>query len=265
VRHFVTFITRTGLSFQLSCPPQMAKPSQRSALIFLLVACVCLAAGAAYLFIQGRRGIAYSVVGATLVFIEWFRLRRTVSAWALVPAAFLVAFYATRVHTHNEAASAQQSPPFYIYALYVDGSFGFQPSVWVHHFIAKAAASELLFQAVYEALPVAIAAAYAFNLASGRRWKVFAMMLLVALVGVGCYRLLPICGPAYLPFGNECFYYHGSCSLESFFNGGLYMIGINDAWPQTGCRLCTCPGPYWHGGPAENGRTYAGSCLLLRC
>ena len=116
----------------------------------------------------------------------------------------------------------------------MDGSFGFQPSVWVHHLIAKTAASEFLIQAVYEALPVAIAAAYACNLASRRRWTIFAMMVLVALVGVECYRLLPICGPAYLPFGNECFYYHGSCSLDSFFDGALYMIGINDAWPRNG-------------------------------
>src|ERR1700733_10482563 len=119
-----------GLDFPLSCPPQMAKPSPPLASIVFSLACVCLAAGAGYLFVQGRRGIAYSVVGALLVLIEWFRLRRTVSAWALVPAAFLVVFYATRVHMLNEAASAQQSPTFDIYALYVDGSFGFQPSVW---------------------------------------------------------------------------------------------------------------------------------------
>src|ERR1700733_14274564 len=81
-----------GLDFPLSCPPQMAKPSPPLASIVFSLACVCLAAGAGYLFVQGRRGIAYSVVGALLVLIEWFRLRRTVSAWALVPAAFLVVF-----------------------------------------------------------------------------------------------------------------------------------------------------------------------------
>ena len=212
----------------------MVKPKSRLSAFWLTLACLLLAILAAYLLLHGKRGIGYSVIGAIVIVVEWFRLRQTVSAWTLLPAAFLVAFYASRVHLLAEAAPIRQSSTFDIYALYVDGSFGFQPSIWVHHLIAKAAVAEGFFQAVYEALPVAIAAAYALNLASGRRWKVFAMMVLVAVIGVQCYRLLPICGPAYLPFGNECFYYHGSCSLSSFFSGVPYMISIDDEWSRNG-------------------------------
>lgn len=201
----------------------------------LAIACVLLAANAGYLFLQGKRGIAYAILGAIIVLVEWFRQRDTISAWSLTPAVVLIAFYVFRAReVLTRVTSTGQSATFDIYALYVDGSFGFQPSVWVHHWIAKAAGSELLFQTVYEALPAAIAAAYAFNLASSRRWRVFAMMLFVGLIGVQCYRLLPICGPAYLPFGNECFYYHGSCSLASFFNGSPYMISIDNAWSRNG-------------------------------
>jgi hypothetical protein len=213
----------------------MAKQRSRLSALLLVVACVFLSAVAGYLSSLGKRGIAYSIMGAIIVLVEWFRHRETVSAWALIPAAALVAFYLSRARDLlTGVGAAGRSPTFDIYALYVDGSFGFQPSVWIHHLVAKNVSFELLFQTVYEALPVAIAAAYAFNLASSRRWKIFGTMTLVGVIGVQCYRLFPICGPAYLPFGNECFYYHGSCSLASFFNGTPYIIRIDDAWSRNG-------------------------------
>jgi hypothetical protein len=212
----------------------MGRANSYLAVPWLVTACALLTGAAGYFFLDGRRGVAYSFLGAAIVVVEWFRNRQSVSAWALFPAAFLVAFYFVRVRLLAGTAGIQQSRTWDIYALYVDGSFGFQPSVWVHSLVAKSSVTELLFQAVYEALPVAIAAAYAFNLVDRRRWKLFAMMVLVAVIGVQCYKLFPVCGPAYLPFGNECFYYHGSCSISQFFNGVPYMISINDQWPRNG-------------------------------
>jgi hypothetical protein len=212
----------------------MAKANSYLAALSLVTACSLLAGVAGYFFLDGRRGVAYSLIGAAIVVVEWFRNRQSVSPWVLFPAAFLVAFYVSRVHLLSGAAGVQESQTWDIYALYVDGSFGFQPSIWVHSLVAKSAVTEFLFQAIYEALPVAIAAAYAFNLVTRRRWKLFAMTVLVAVIGVQCYKLFPVCGPAYLPFGNECFYYHGSCSISPFFSGVPYMININDQWPRNG-------------------------------
>jgi membrane-associated phospholipid phosphatase len=63
---------------------------------------------------------------------------------------------------------------------------------------------------------------------------VFACFLLAGVLAVLCYRLLPICGPAYLPFGDECFYFGGSCSTGSFFSGTPSLINIDLQWPRNG-------------------------------
>ncbi len=212
----------------------MVKPNSHLPTYLLAAALLLLAASAGYIFVQGKRGVAYSIVGALIILIEWFQVRRHVSAWALLPAGFLVAFYISRPNLLAQAAPIRESWTFDIYALYADGSFGFQPSIFIHQLIAKSRLSELFIQAIYEALPVAIGAAYAFNVATRRRWRIFATMVLVAVVGVQCYKLFPICGPAYLPFGNECFYYHGSCSPDSFFRGLPYLISIDDHWSRNG-------------------------------
>ena len=228
----------------------MGKGNLHFSVIVLAAGGLLLAILAGSAFQQGKRGIAYAIGGAIVILIVWFWERSAVSAWSLLPAAFLVVFYTARTHFLVGHAPFRESYTFDLYALYVDGSFGFQPSIWVHQVIAKSALAEALLQGVYEGLPVAIAVAYASNLASRRRWRIFIMMVLLALVGVQCYKLFPVCGPAYLPFGNDCFYFHGSCSTASFFEGKPYMIGISTEWARNGMPFCTCHGRSSPGGRA---------------
>jgi hypothetical protein len=197
--------------------------------------CILLLLISGYLMIDGKRGIAFALIGATSVLVAWYPVRRKVTPLSLLPAVLLVTFYAYRSGILAKTGPSGDLPTFDIYTLFVDSTFGFQPSVWVRQVIAHSHAVEVLLQNIYEGLPAALGIAYALNLASDkRRWRVFALLLLTAVIGAQCYRLLPVCGPAYLPFGDECFYYHGSCSTSFFFHGTPYMVGIDSRFPRNG-------------------------------
>lgn len=198
----------------------MNKPSPHYAAISLIVAiCLSIFAISAYLMIQGRRGVAFAAVGASFSLIAWFRNRKEVSPLCLLPAFLLVIFYTCRAFLLDKAGPSGMLPTYDIFALFVDGKFGFQPSIWVRQVICRSHFGELVLQNTYEGLPAVLGLAYALNIgAQNRHWRVFGLFLLTAIVGTQCYRLLPICGPAYLPFGDECFYFHGSCSTDAMLS-----------------------------------------------
>jgi len=202
---------------------------------FFVTTCAASSAAlATYAFIHGNRGVGYAALGATTIFCAWFWARSDL--WTLIPAAVLVLFYSYRAAflTPSPGISGG-APTFDFYALYVDAAFGTQPSVWVHNLVARSPALMAGLQVIYEGLPLALGIAYAACLKSRERaLRVFAALLLTAVLGVLCYRLLPICGPAYLPFGDRCFYSGTACSPTSVTPMSPRMIDIDLAWPRNG-------------------------------
>ncbi len=150
--------------------------------------------------------------------------------------AILVFFYSYRaIFLAPSPGVSGGAPTFDLYALYVDAAFGTQPSIWVHNLVARSAALMAVLQVVYEGLPLAMGIAYAACLNNRERAvRVFAAMSFTAVIGVLCYRLLPICGPAYLPFGDRCFYSGIVCSPTSVRPSSPSMIDIDLAWPRNG-------------------------------
>ena len=203
--------------------------------LFFVTACtLSSAAFATYSFMQGNRGVGYAALGALAICCAWFWARSDL--WTLIPAAALVAFYSYRATFLAPAPGVSGgAPTFDLYALYVDAAFGTQPSIWVHNLVARSPALMAALQVVYEGLPLALGLAYAACLKSRERaLRVFAAMFFTAAIGVLCYRLLPICGPAYLPFGDRCFYSGIACSPASVTPTSPRMIDIDVAWPRNG-------------------------------
>jgi membrane-associated phospholipid phosphatase len=189
----------------------------------------------AYSMPTGRRGIGYASLGMLVICCRWLLAKKKPSLWLLAPGIVLVLFYVWRSDILSHAApSGMRQATFDLYALYVDGSFGTQPSVWISQLL-RPALLRAIFQGVYEGLPLAMAIAYASFLEERTRaLRVFGCFLLAGTLGILCYRLLPVCGPAYLPFGDECFYFGGSCSTSSFFSGTPALIEIDPQWSRNG-------------------------------
>jgi membrane-associated phospholipid phosphatase len=209
-------------------PPRYSTPL----VISISIACV-LTVG--YAMPTGRRGIGYATLGLLSICCRWLFAKRKSSLWLLIPGIFLVLFYVWRsALLSHSAPSGMHKVTFDLYALYVDGSFGVQPSIWTHHLCTSRILRGLL-QGIYEGLPFAMGIAYASFLENhAKAVKVFGCFLLAGVLAMLCYRLLPICGPAYLPFGDECFYFDGSCSTASFFSGTPSFINIDSQWPRNG-------------------------------
>jgi hypothetical protein len=203
--------------------------------LFFVTACaLSSAAFAVYAFIHGSRGMGYAALGAMTVCCAWFWARPDL--WTLIPAAVLVLFYSYRaVFLAPAPGVSGAAPTFDLYALYVDASFGTQPSIWVHNLVARSPTLMAVLQVIYEGLPLALGIAYAACLKNRERaLRVFAAMFFTAAIGVLCYRLLPICGPAYLPFGDRCFYSGIACSPTSVTPTSPHLIDIDLAWPRNG-------------------------------
>jgi membrane-associated phospholipid phosphatase len=189
----------------------------------------------AYAMPTGRRGIGYAALGLLAICCRWLGAKEKPSLWLIIPGILLVMFYVWRSALLSQSTpSGMRGRTFDLYALYVDGSFGVQPSIWIHRFCTSKISRGLL-QGIYEGLPFAMGISYASFLENrSKALKVFACFLLAGVLAMLCYRLLPICGPAYLPFGDECFYFNGNCSTASFFSGKPSFINIDSQWPRNG-------------------------------
>ena len=201
---------------------------------FVAACAFCLFAFATYSFVHGSRGVGYASLGATAICCAWFWARPDL--WTLTPAGILVLFYSYRaIFLTPPAGVSGEAPTFDLYALYVDAAFGTQPSIWVHNLAARSTPLMAILQVTYEGLPLALGIAYAACLKDSRRpLRVFAAMFFTAVIGVLCYRLLPVCGPAYLPFGDRCFYSAVACLPTSVTPPAPRMIDIDLAWPRNG-------------------------------
>jgi hypothetical protein len=201
-------------------------------LFVILTSIACLAL-ALYTMATGRRGVGYASLGMLAICYRWLIAKKRPSPWFITPGILLVLFYVWRSQLFSHTGTSESHPlTFDLYALYVDGSFGVQPSVWVSQ-LARPTILREVFQAIYEGLPFAMGTAYAaFVEEPLKAARVFACFLLAGVLGVPCYRLMPVCGPAYLPFGDECFYFRGNCATSSFFSGTPALIEIDTQWPR---------------------------------
>lgn len=143
----------------------------------------------------------YTLFGVTLapfvIVAAWFHRRRRLSAWSLIPA-LLQATLGYCIVWGPQIWSSAESRTFDIYLFSVDGSFGFEPSIWLRHAVDQVHLF-WFFKYVYICLPLAMAAAYVAHLSSRKRLLYIPVVLgVVSLAGLLLYQILPACGPIYL-------------------------------------------------------------------
>lgn len=147
------------------------------------------------------------VSGPAAITVAWIAWGRNLSAWSLAPA-FVQALYdiSWLVSFQNYAASDPRTYDLFLF--FVDGSFGFEPSIAVRHAVDHVPLLHGLFFYAYSCLPLAMALAYIAHLRAKKRLLYIPIVLGVAIFGTLLYNLLPACGPVSLlgtaQFAGDC-------------------------------------------------------------
>jgi PAP2 superfamily len=142
--------------------------------------------------------------GPFLVLVAWFCWRRRLSAWTLIPA-LLQAVLGFFIVWGNQIWSTIFSDPvspnthtFDTTLLSVDGSFGFEPSVWLRHLVGQLHLYTFC-KYTYIFLPLAMSFAYIAHLRCRKRLLYIPVVLgTVSIGGLLLYQVVPACGPIYL-------------------------------------------------------------------
>jgi membrane-associated phospholipid phosphatase len=130
--------------------------------------------------------------------IAWYRRRSQALSASILPAVVLFSFSGLQLTSFFDRVTPRVSNTFDLYLYFVDGSFGVEPSIWLHQKIGSEGFGRCL-ELVYEASPLAIGLTCAALMWRGRQLgKVVALFILSSFAGVLCYYLLPACGPGYL-------------------------------------------------------------------
>ncbi len=170
------------------------------------------------------------LVGASIIVVRWFQLRRTIPLWTLAPSVLCIAYVFFRLWIFGRTSAASLYT-FDLYTLYADLSYGFNPSLWCNRWVERAGLYPLV-SIVYESLVLAIAITYALSLGRrGQPVRVLAVMLLAGFVGVQAYKLLPACGPVYL-LGSECFTGELPPSCATVKAGDLRPVELERSFPR---------------------------------
>jgi len=118
------------------------------------------------------------------------------------------------------------------YLLSVDGSFGFQTSIWLRH-VADHLHSVSLFGVVYDSLPLAMALAYVVHLRNLKSLIYIPLVFVLAMSGAVFYAMLPASGPVYLlgtdHFAGEC---RGFCENLSDTSRLFNLSLVDPKWPR---------------------------------
>jgi PAP2 superfamily len=170
------------------------------------------------------------LIGALIVALRWFQLRRQVSRWTLVPAVLCVVYVFFRAWAFRRASMGNwYTLDNYIY--YADLSFGFNPSLLANRWVEGLHVFPLI-SVVYESLVLAIAATYAYSLGRcGQPVRVLALMVLTGLLGMQAYRLLPACGPVYL-LGSACYLGEEPAGCADVSAADLHPVSLDPAFPR---------------------------------
>ncbi len=116
-------------------------------------------------------------------------------------------------------------PTFDLYTFYVDGSFGFQPSIWITDIVVNKLRLDRVSQLCYQALPLVIGVACAANLRDRKKmWRLVAMFILGGVFAIQCYKLLPVCGPEFL-LGWDAF--SDSSARQYFSSEQLHHLSLS--------------------------------------
>jgi PAP2 superfamily len=191
-------------------------------------------------------------IAPLVILVAWFQYRDRLSAWASLPAllqagfgffnvwghqlytpAFLQAAFGFTISSGHRLYLDVRTYDFYL--LSVDGSFGFQPSIWLRQTIDKA---HLLwfFTCVYDSLPLGMAVAYVAHFRS-KRLLYIPVVLTVAIIGVPLYWILPASGPIFLlgtdHFVVDCGSFCSNLAAMTLDKAHLYNSSLVDPkWPR---------------------------------
>ncbi len=170
------------------------------------------------------------LIGALIVALRWFQLRRQVSRWTLLPAILCVLYVFFRAWVFGHAAGGS-SYTLDNYTYYSDLSYGFNPSLLANRWVENLHLFPVI-SVVYESLVLAIAATYAYSLGrQSQPMRVLAMMVLAGLLGMQAYRLLPACGPVYL-LGSPCYLGEEPASCAAISAADLHPVELDSAFPR---------------------------------
>jgi PAP2 superfamily len=119
-----------------------------------------------------------------------------------------------------------------LYLFFVDGSFGFEPSILARHAIDRVGLT-WFFNTVYTCLPLAMAIAYISHLKSKAKVLYIPAVLAVAIAGGLFFHLLPACGPIYLlgtsKFAGDC---GELCANTASILPDLTSYSFDPRWPR---------------------------------
>lgn len=170
------------------------------------------------------------LVGALIIAMRWFQLRRKIPLWTLAPSVLCVAYVFFRLWLFRRTSSTSWDT-FDLYTLYADLSYGFNPSLWCNRWVERVGLYPLV-SVVYESLVLAIATTYALSLGRrGQAVRVLAVMVLAGFAGIQAYKLLPACGPVYL-LGSECFTGEVSADCAAVAAADVRPIALDQSFPR---------------------------------
>ena len=170
------------------------------------------------------------LIGALIVALRWFQLRKQVPRWTLAPAVLCVLYVFFRAWVFGRGAGGS-SYTLDNYTYYADLGYGFNPGLLANRWVEGLHLFPVI-SVVYESLILAIAATYAYLLGRpGQPMRVLAMMVLTGLLGMQAYRLLPACGPVYL-LGSPCYLGEEAASCADISAADLHPVELDSAFPR---------------------------------
>lgn len=218
-------------SDELVSPLSLGAALTRFQVTFLT--CFCASVVFGVLFSPGpyRFYVACVMFGASCISAAWV-VGEKKPLFDLAPALLLIVFGVLNAMADSGRGNPllarplhSGQPTFDLYTFYVDGSFGFQPSIWATDIVVNKLGLDRASQLCYQALPLVIGVACAAHLRDRRRmWRLVAMFILGGVLAVQCYKLLPVCGPEFL-LGWDTF--SGSNARQDFSSEQLQTLNLS--------------------------------------
>jgi hypothetical protein len=216
-------------------PTKSAKPDfSQDIRVKYAVLCATLAVIALGVLLSWGKWLELFYISAAplVILTAWFRWRRRLSAWSLIPAACLAALQLV-IFWNHQVCHVADPRTYDLQLFFVDGSFGFEPSIWVRHTVDRVPLLNRFFFWVYNCLPLAMAFAYVAHLKNRKGLLYIPAVLGIALIGTLLYDVLPACGPVFLlgthQFAGDC----GTlCSNISAISGDRDSYSFDATWPR---------------------------------
>jgi hypothetical protein len=205
-----------------------------------------------------------TAVAPLVILAACFRWRRRLSAWALVPALLQALFglFNTRILLLFPFTDVRT---YDLYLFFVDGSFGFEPSILARHMVDRIPFLFGFIYGVYQCLPLAMALAYVAHLGKGTRTSYIPLVFGFALAGTLIYKVLPACGPIYFlgrGFTGDC---GVLCSDTRAITVDINAYSFDLEWPRNAMpslHVTWALLTFWVCRDLRRGRWIAGAFLI---